>query len=82
MIAENIENAMQYLKCSELRYSYTLLRNKESFYERSALKNKRDSFLSLIDRLRIFYFWDFDVDIGKFIRIYVAQGFSILRQVR
>lgn len=34
----------------------------------------------MIDRLRIFYFCDFDVDIGKFIRINVAQGLPVLRQ--
>jgi hypothetical protein len=59
----NIDKAIQYLKCRELRSSYTLFRNKESFSDRSAQKNRRDSFLSLIDKLRIFYFCDLEVDI-------------------
>ena len=63
MIAVNMDRAMQYLKCRMLRSSYTLFKNKESFSDRSAQKNRRDSFLSFIDRLRIFSFWDLEVDI-------------------
>jgi len=66
MTALNIEKIIQYLKCKEFLYSYTLLRKRESESERSAQKNNRDSFLSFIERLRIFYFWDFEVDIGYY----------------
>ena len=66
MMAVNIDKAIQYLKCKEFLYSYTLFRKRESFSERSAQKKRRDNFLSFIDRLKIFYFCDLEVDIQNF----------------